>query len=615
MLQGSLFVDLTIIASIPVDEISDFSYGDIALSVLVNNFEATASVGSEAFSLSFPINLPISNGETLNFNLTDANFLMDLFIKTQAPIDLAQLFSHDQGKAPDSFLNHSGTFSANLPMTVGMADVNVGVVLIVEEPNIFEPNPVIDHAIDLCEISAAVTDLFDQLKTQIIAVVEAPFQDSAVVTINIEKITDPLRTKVENALAEFSNGLNVTLSSADCARRLGVVGDTVQAAKSLAQTIQDSLQHVNDALNSVGIVLSASAVPYFDKETFSIGVSVELRATFDQNASETLTLFTDYVAYSTDPSSDTSTAKLGLGNSGDAPVFNLEDLSSMMSLAAGLDITFGIDINLAEINNGISDSSHSLGKALSKGCALFIDTWGAFGEITVAPTDVGTTLFGNEIHIRDSHFALAAELRSRGRFFASIDNMIAGGSEFDPSPLIPDFTVPFSAELMIDISVNNETSISPIISVESENLVVNGLVFDFDLDITTFLNSDIMGENTFLSVLENATSFLQELASLKPEFYVSDVPSALDGFFSVVTQLGDLGEELVMYIETVDEGVFEEMLYVFMFCEFLLYAKVSCSAKLDSCRNKVCCQTFNPLLKRRVHRSTRDVYQLLVHQA
>ena len=568
VLQGSLIVDLTIIASIPLDDISDLNYNDIVLSVLVNNFEATASVGSEAFSVELPI-----SGTPISFNMTDASFFMNLLVKTHAPIDITQLFSDEQASASAS-LEYAGTFSANLPITVGVADVNIRVALLVEDSNIFDPNPVIDHAIDLCEISAAMLDMFDQLNIQIVALLEAPFQDIGAVTINIEKITDPLKAKIDNALAEISDGFNVAVGSANCARRLGIFGDAAQAATSLVQTIQDSMQHANDALESIGIVLSANAIPYFDKDTFSIGVSVELSASFDQMASEALQIFLDYVANSTDPSSDSSIAKLGLGYSSDAPVFNVEDLSSMMTLAAGLDITFGININLAEINKGIFDSSHPLDEALRKGCALFIDTWGAFGEIILVPDDIGFTLFGNEIRIHDSHFALAAELRSRGRFFASVNDMVVGGTAFDPSPLRPDFTVPFSTELIFDIPIDDQISISPIILVESKDLVASGMVFDFDLDIDTFLNNDYMGENTVTSVLQNATSFLQELASLKPEFYATDdTPSALDGFFSVVTQIGDLSEELVMYIETVDKGVFEDMHIIFTFGQSLRYQR------------------------------------------
>ena len=566
MLQGSLIVDLTIIASIPLDEISDLSYSDIGLSVLVNDFEATASVGSEAFSVELPIvGMPIS------FNMTDAKFLMSLLVKTHEPIDIIQLFSDNQASASAS-LEYVGTFFANLPMTVGVEDVNIRVALVIEEPNIFDPNPVVDHAIDLCEMSAAMLDMFDQLNVQIVALLETPFQEIAAVTMNIDKIINPLKTKIDNALAEISNGFNAAVSSADCARRLGIVGDTAQAATSLVKSIQDSLDSANDALKSVGIILSADVIPYFDKDTFSIGVGVELSASFDQMASDALQIFLEYVANSTDPSSDSSIAKLGLGDSSDAPLFNVEDLTSTMTLAAGLDITFGININLAEINKGIFDSSHALDEALYKGLGLFIDTWGAFGEIIVVPADIGVTLFGNEIRIHDSHFALAAELRSKGRFFASVNDMVVGGSAFDPSPLIPDFILPLSTELIFDIPVDDQITISPIILVESEDLVASGMVFDFDLEMDTFLNSDYMGENTVMSVLQNVTTFLQELASLKPEFYATDdIPSAVDGFFSVVTQIGDLSEELVMYIETVDKGAFEDMHIIFTFGQSLRY--------------------------------------------
>jgi hypothetical protein len=58
ILQGSLLIDLSIIASIPTNVISDSNYGDITVSVVINRFEAAASIGSAEFSLDLPIILP-----------------------------------------------------------------------------------------------------------------------------------------------------------------------------------------------------------------------------------------------------------------------------------------------------------------------------------------------------------------------------------------------------------------------------------------------------------------------------------------------------------------------------------------------------------------------------
>ena len=144
--------------------------------------------------------------------------MLNFFANASAPIDIINLFSDDQNNASLS-LDFGGTFDAYLPMTVGIAGTNIGIDLIITDSNLFDPNPVIDYMLDLCDISATMMDLFDQLKAQIVSVIEAPFQDLSI-SVNIEKITDPLISRVDSALQNFTQGLNVAVSSADCSRRL-----------------------------------------------------------------------------------------------------------------------------------------------------------------------------------------------------------------------------------------------------------------------------------------------------------------------------------------------------------------------------------------------------------
>ena len=565
LLQGSLLVDVSIIASIPSNVISEASFGDITASVLVNRFEASASVGSTAFSLDLPITIPSGNGTIFNFGLTDASFLLDFFVNASAPIDIINLFSEDQNNASLS-LDFGGTFEASLPMTVGIAGTNIGLDLLIKDSNLFDPNPMVDYMLDLCDVSGTMMDLFDQLKAQIVSVIEAPFQD-LVITVNIDKITDPLVSRVDSAIHNFTDGMNVAVSSADCSRRLRVTDGArslsdaslspspTQAPVSLVDTIQEAIQSVNAALGSVGIVLSVEVLPYFNSETFSVGASVKLSATIEQTAADLLELVSDYITLSTNPQDSNDTAKLGLVSSNDtAPVIDLEELLSKVALAAGLDVTFGIDLSLVGIQDAIF-SSYPMDEALRKGISLYIDTWGAFGQIIVDPIELGITLFGRDINIRESHFALAAELRSKGKFAATIDEMILGGSAIDTSPLIPELTVPLSTEFVFDINATDEIIVSPIISFESSNLVGNDFVFDFDVDLETFLNSDFVGENNLTSVLMNATTFLQQIASLRPEMNVGgDNSSALDGLFTVIDQLNDFGDGFMTYIDVVNQG-------------------------------------------------------------
>ena len=404
-LQGSLLIDFSVIVSIQQDKISQSSYGDIHASVLVNHFEATASFGSSAFSLDLPITIPNVN-TAINFGLTDASFSVAFFVNTTNTIDIVELFSGDQDSA---HLNFGGTLDANLPLTVGIAGVNIDVDLIINDSNLFEPNPEVDYAIDLCDVSATMSELFEQLKAQIVAVIQKPFEDLAV-TINIEKITDPLVSRVDSALANFTDGIDVTLSSADCSGRRFLLEEDPSSKPSSHPSISPSIQpsvssfpsgspslppssfksfvlnaitSVNEALESAGIVLSAVVSPYFDSSTMSVGLEISLSATIEQTASDLLELVSDYISSSTNSTDETngsSVSKLGLGSSNDPLNIDLDELLSNVALAAGLDVSFGVELKLPEIQDAIFDNK-PLNEALREGIALFIETWGAFAEI------------------------------------------------------------------------------------------------------------------------------------------------------------------------------------------------------------------------------------------
>ena len=635
-LEGGLLIDLSIVASIPENVISESNYGNINVTVLVNQFEATASLGSSAFSLELPITLPSSDGAIIYFTLIDASFLMDFFVRATDPIDIIQLFTDGTVN-----LDYGGTLEANLPLMVGMAGVNMGVDLTITDTNIFEPDPELDYAIDLCDVSAAMMDLFDQLKVQVVGVLETPFAGLDI-TVNIDKITDPLVERVDSILANFTEDINVAFRDVDCnvlstalpsqipsfspseapssqpssipsaqpsmypstepssqpsdgpsttpsaspssfpsefpslmpssnpslqpslppsdipslkpSQYPSQGPSTIGLVKSIKDAVKAAISAVNEDLKTIGVSLSADITPYFDSDTFSIGLRISLSATIEQTAAGVLELVSDYLSVSTNSSEQSNTSKLGLDYSDGALGIDLDKLLSKVALAAGLDVTFGIDISLAKIQDGIF-TSRPFDEALRKGIALNIDTWGAFAEIIVDPIELDISLFGRNISIRDSHFATSAELRSQGKFIATIDDMIVGGSAIDTEPLKPDLIVPFSTEFVFDVPITDNITLSPIMSAESQNLLDSGLILDFDVDIGTFLNSDAMGEHTLTAVLENATVFLQQVASLQPELNVSgNDSSALDGFFSVVNELNNLGTEFLTYIDLVDQG-------------------------------------------------------------
>lgn len=561
-LQGNLLIDLSIVANIPANLISGSNYEDISVGIIVNHFEATASFSSRNFSLDLPLTM---HGEIVSFGLTDASFSIDYFVNTQGPIDVVDFLLDDLDIASIDF-NYGGTLEASLPLSVGIAGTNIALDLLISDPNLFAPDkPVVDYAIDMCDFSSSMSNLFDQLKIQIVQAI-VPFEGLAITSVRIDKIMDPLVSRVENALTDFTDGMNIALSSADCSRRILQTSNSDSsspssspsyAPNSLIETILDAISSVNAALDSSGIVLSAKASPYFKADIFSIGVSVSLSASIEQTASDLLEMVEDYISNSTDPSGDSSISKkLGLGDSSspDTSAINLDGLLSTVAFTAGFDMTFGIDLSLSLIQDAIINSS-PIDEALQKGIALHIDTWGAFADIIADPIDLIITLFGRQIQIRDSHFALAVELRSRGKFSATIEDMILGGDAVNASLLTPDLTIPLSTEFVFDIPATDSITVSPIISVFSENLVDEGLSFNYDLDMGTFLNNEYMGENTLINLLQNSTTFLQEIETFKLELNVAgDTPSELDGFFSMANQLNDLGNEVLTYIDLVNQG-------------------------------------------------------------
>ena len=184
-LQSSLLIDLSIIANIPDNLLGESNYGEIAVTSLVNSFEATASFGSEGFSFELPISLP-STPEIMSFNVTEASFSRDIFVRTLDPIDVIQLFPHDQNSTSDS-LEYAGSFEAFFPMNVGLVGINTGIDLNISDPDLFKPNPVVDYAINMCDLSDTIMDLFDQLKVKIVEAVRAPFGDKPV-TFDVDRL-------------------------------------------------------------------------------------------------------------------------------------------------------------------------------------------------------------------------------------------------------------------------------------------------------------------------------------------------------------------------------------------------------------------------------------------
>jgi hypothetical protein len=123
--------------------------------------------------------------------------------------------------------------------------------------------------------------------------------------------------------------------------------------------------------------------------------------------------------------------------------------------------------------------------------------------------------------------------------------------------------VPLSSEIVFDVVVYEGVVISPIMKLDSTNLVGAEFVFDFDVDLNTFMDNTIFGSNTFDSMLQDATELLKVIASFGPELNaVSTGSSTLDGMFSVVGDLQDLSSWLLTYMDLVNQGMNATMLLI-----------------------------------------------------
>lgn len=452
-----------------------------------------------------------------------------------------------------------------------------------------------DFSLNICDVVTTLESLFEQMKLKVTDTIDNLFGESLAISINIDKITEPLiercvkrfvtcnpqvhlvmticlcshyillpitqlsppkcptHTRVDGALTNFTASMLTSLNAVDCSRRFL---QESQPTSSLVTKISDAISSVNTALASAGIRFDAKPAPYFKSATLSAGVSVELSATIQMTAAQVLELVTDVLQNTTSPEEeDANFSKLGVGTSSDSssPVsIDLDQLLSDTVLSAGFDLTFGIELNLNEIQSIITAGT-AIDEALNRGIALEIDTWGAFASLIVDPIELDITLFGQTIAVRDSHLAMSVELRSKGKFFASVESLVNGTA--DSSVLIPDLTVPISSAIVFDVNVYDGVVISPILRLDSTNLIDADFVLDFDVDLSAFLDTDVLGSFTLDKIIQNATELLDSIASLGPELNAGGAtPSPLDGMFNIVNELQDLGDTLGKYVDLVSQG-------------------------------------------------------------
>eukprot|EP00970_Alexandrium_tamarense_P008887 scaffold1734_cov310-Alexandrium_tamarense.AAC.1 len=186
---------MTIAASIAPDSVDSKSYTGVTISITVNRFEALAFIDVPPFSLNLPLSLPSADWEDplLEFELIDAYFRLEFNTALTNPVGLLNLFSGDQ--ASDSVnLDYNGTLDLQLPMRVGIVGQSIPFSLAITDSDLFnDPAPEVAYEIDTCDILTATKNLFEELKNEILAVIEAPIQAvQDTIPISIDQVTDPL---------------------------------------------------------------------------------------------------------------------------------------------------------------------------------------------------------------------------------------------------------------------------------------------------------------------------------------------------------------------------------------------------------------------------------------
>lgn len=542
-------------ATINTSDVNTSSYSGVDVSITVNQFETSAFLRSaNPFSVNISFGIP-SSGESVTLGLINGTVDAQFYAKTDSPINLVEIFSDDQASATN--LDFRGSLDAYFPLSIGVAGVQVGVDLNISDSDLFDSYvPDIDYQLDICEVINASKTLFEKLTDQILAVIETPLQNLDI-GVNLDKITQPLIDKVNSTLTDFQTSIESSFDTVSCDRRMLQEG----AAASLKTIIEDAIMSANSVLESLNIVLDADVIPYFNREELSVGVNVQLSATISVTAAEMIDFVGNFIDNATQPEDDGNFSKTGLGDAdGSSVAINLTQLSQDTMILAGFDVTFGLDLNIGKVQEVIADSV-ALDAALRSGISLSIETWGAFASLIVDPINIDVTLFGSTQSIVDSHIAVSADLRSKGGFFASIQDMI--DSTANTSFLIPNLSVPLSAELVFNFTVYNDVSVLPTMKLASKNLVDGSFTFDFDVGLDMFLDgvSNAFGENTLDNVFQNLTDLLGEITKYAPDLAAGSSPSALGGLLDLVEDFQDFVGGFQNFTDIVSQGT------IFLFSE------------------------------------------------
>lgn len=336
--------------------------------------------------------------------------------------------------------------------------------------------------------------------------------DRTPVAFNVEKVTDPLIEYIDTTFDNFTTSLleDLGLNGTDC----NLSGRRLQedTNSSLADKIKDAISSVNGALSDLGITIEGEVMPYFDGDAFAVGVEASLTVTFEQSAAGIIEIVSDFFNDATggaaflgidpieQPSSSPSTSSVPTEefrpsmrpsrsfspslkpstsswpsrsvqpslsavpsvslqpSPTESVVGDFEQLLNDTVISAGFDISFSLELSLGEVQ-GVITEGDPLGDALSRGFQLSVSTWGAFASLVIDPINLSLDVGSQTIGVRDSFFSITADLRSKGPFSATAEELKTGMAQ-NTSQLVPVITVPLSAEVILDVDVGS-ISVSP----------------------------------------------------------------------------------------------------------------------------------------------------------
>lgn len=148
-LGGSLLLDLTIGASIPIDEVKNGTFSNVGLFVEINAFSVEAFLTAPDLNLDLPVSLPdsgVAPATELIFFLEGGNFDLSFSIELMesAPVSLGDLFSNNTN------IEINGTLDASFPVGISTNGAEFGVTLLITDEDLLSsPPPFIDYEIDM----------------------------------------------------------------------------------------------------------------------------------------------------------------------------------------------------------------------------------------------------------------------------------------------------------------------------------------------------------------------------------------------------------------------------------------------------------------------------------